>query len=46
MDVYNILGLGELDCTVAMIKNADSVKMGKIGTAVRSGFFAAMSIDR
>jgi aspartate carbamoyltransferase regulatory subunit len=29
MDVYNILGLGELDCTVAMIKNADSVKMGK-----------------
>lgn len=29
MDVYNILGLGELDCTVAMIKNADSAKMGK-----------------
>ena len=29
MDVYNILHLGELDCTVAMIKNADSVKMGK-----------------
>ena len=29
--------------TVAM---GDSVKMGKIGTAIRSGFFAAMSIDR
>lgn len=29
MDIYNILHLGELDCTVAMIKNADSVKKGK-----------------
>ena len=29
MEIYNILGLGSLDCTVAMIKNADSVKMGK-----------------
>lgn len=29
MDIYKILGLGELDCTVAMIKNADSPKMGK-----------------
>ena len=29
MEVYNILGLDKLDCTVAMIKNADSVKMGK-----------------
>ena len=29
MDIYNILGLGKLDCTVAMIKNADSPKMGK-----------------
>ena len=29
MDIYKILGLGELDCTVAMIKNADSEKMGK-----------------
>ena len=29
MDVYNILHLGELDCTVAMIKNAESSKMGK-----------------
>ena len=29
MDVYNILKLGKLDCTVAMIKNADSEKMVK-----------------
>ena len=29
MDIYRILGLGELDCVVAMIKNADSAKMGK-----------------
>lgn len=29
MDIYKILGLGELDCTVAMIKNAESEKMGK-----------------
>ena len=29
MDIYNILGLGEMECTVAMIKNADSNKMGK-----------------
>ena len=29
MDIYNILKLGELDCTVAMIKNADSEKLGK-----------------
>ncbi len=29
MEIYDILGLGKLDCTVAMIKNADSVKLGK-----------------
>ena len=29
MDIYKILGLGDLDCVVAMIKNADSEKMGK-----------------
>ena len=29
MDIYRILGLGELDCVVAMIKNAESEKMGK-----------------
>ena len=29
MEIYNILGLDKLDCTVAIVKNADSVKMGK-----------------
>ena len=29
MDIYNVLKLGDLDCTVAMIKNADSEKLGK-----------------
>ena len=29
MYIYHILGLGKLDCTVAMIKNADSNKKGK-----------------
>ena len=29
MDIYNVLRLGELDCTVALIKNADSAKIGK-----------------
>ena len=29
MKIYDALGLGELECTVAIIKNADSVKKGK-----------------
>ena len=29
MQIYQILGLDKLDCTVAIIKNADSQKMGK-----------------
>lgn len=29
MSIYNVLNLGKLDCTVALIKNADSPKMGK-----------------
>ena len=29
MNIYNVLNLGKLDCTVALIKNADSQKMGK-----------------
>ena len=29
MEIYNVLHLGHLDCTVALIKNADSPKMGK-----------------
>lgn len=29
MTLYNILGLDKLDCQVALIKNAESVKMGR-----------------
>ena len=29
MNIYHVLKLGELDCTVALIKNAESPKMGK-----------------
>ena len=29
LNIYNVLDLGHLDCTVALIKNADSPKMGK-----------------
>lgn len=29
MDIYKYLGLGKLDCTVAIIKNARSNKMGR-----------------
>ena len=29
MTLYTLLNLAQLDCSVAIIKNADSVKMGK-----------------
>ena len=29
MKIYELLGLGELDCSIAIIKNAGSRKMGK-----------------
>ena len=29
MEIYNVLNLSKLDCTVALIKNADSTKKGK-----------------
>ena len=29
MNIYNVLNLDKLDCTVALIKNAESAKMGK-----------------
>lgn len=29
MELYNILNLDKLDCSVALIKNADSTKLGK-----------------
>ena len=50
MDIYKILGLGELDCTVAMIKNAESEKMGKkdiikIGRVINIDFAVLGYID-
>ena len=50
MDIYKILGLGELDCVVAMIKNADSAKMGrkdiiKIGRVIDLDFAVLGYID-
>ena len=29
MEIYDLLGLGNLDCTIAIIKNSSSRKMGK-----------------
>ena len=50
MEIYNILKLGQLDCTVAMIKNADSEKMVKkdiikIGTMLDLNFDVLGYID-
>lgn len=50
MDIYNILGLGKLDCSVALIKNAESKKMGKkdiikIGTIMDIDFTVLGYID-
>lgn len=50
MDIYNLLRLGELDCSVAMIKNADSPKMGrkdiiKIGQLIDLNFDVLGFVD-
>ena len=50
MDIYKLLKLGELDCSVAMIKNADSPKMGqkdiiKIGQIMDLNFDVLGYID-
>ena len=50
MEVYEILGLDKLDCMVALIKNADSTKMGKkdiikIGQAIELDFAVLGYID-
>ena len=50
MEIYNILHLSELDCTVAMIKNAESTKMGKkdiikIGQVIDLDYSALGYID-
>ena len=50
MEIYRILKLHELDCTVAMIENADSVKMGrkdiiKVGKVIDLNFDILGFID-
>ncbi len=50
MDIYRTLGLGNLDCTVAMINNAESTKMGrkdiiKIGRIIDLDFTVLGYID-
>jgi len=50
MEIYNILGLGKLDCTVAMIRNAESNKKGskdiiKIGKVIDLDFTVLGYID-
>ena len=50
MEIYNILQLGKLDCTVAMIRNAESAKKGtkdiiKIGKVIDLDFDVLGYID-
>ena len=50
MEIYRILKLHELDCTVAMIENAESVKMGrkdiiKVGKVIDLNFDILGYID-
>ena len=50
MEIYKILGLDKLDCTVAMIKNADSTKKGrkdiiKVGQVIDLDFDVLGYID-
>lgn len=50
MEIYDLLGLGELDCSVAMIKNAESAKMGlkdiiKIGRLIDLDFSVLGYVD-
>ena len=50
MEIYRILKLHELDCTVAMIENAQSVKMGrkdiiKVGKVIDLNFDILGYID-
>ena len=50
MRLYDLLGLDKLDCQVALIKNADSIKMGKkdiikIDKVIDLNFDALGSVD-
>ena len=45
MEIYKYLGLGSLDCTVAIIKNAKSSKMGRKDIIKIEGSVDAMKLD-
>mgnify|MGYP000503101528 CR=1 FL=1 len=45
MDIYRYLRLGELDCTVAIIKNAKSNKMGRKDIIKIEGSLDAIDLD-
>ena len=45
MELYRILGLGKLDCTVAIIKNARSSKMGRKDIIKIEGLLNSLDLD-
>lgn len=45
MDIYRHLGLGKMDCTVAIIKNAKSSKMGRKDIIKIEGSLDSLDLD-
>ena len=45
MDIYKYLGLGKMDCTVAIIKNARSSKMGRKDIIKIEGPLDSLDLD-
>ena len=45
MEIYKYLGLGKMDCTVAIIKNARSSKMGRKGIIKIEGPLDSLDLD-
>ena len=45
MEIYKYLGLGMLDCTVAIIKNARSSKMGRKDIIKIEGLLNSLDLD-
>ena len=45
MEIYKYLGLGKLDCTVAIIKNARSSKMGRKDIIKIEGLLNSLDLD-
>ena len=45
MDIYRYLGLGKMDCTVAIIKNARSSKMGRKDIIKIEGSLDTLDLD-